>query len=70
MDNAMENKQTKGHVYQFGIQVPRHVRDAYELEKKKGNTKWQEDAIQEEINSWLDYSTFEDMDKIKYLRGY
>jgi hypothetical protein len=32
--NVMANKQTKGTVYQFGIQVPRQVRDAYELDKK------------------------------------
>ena len=59
----MANKQTKGPVYQFGIQVPRNVRDAYELDKKNGNTKWQ-DAMQEEINSLLDYSTFEDKGKL------
>jgi hypothetical protein len=39
------------------------------LDKKNGNTKWQ-DAMQEEINSLLDYSTFEDKGKIKYLTGY
>jgi hypothetical protein len=37
--NVMENKQTKGPVYQFGIKVPRNVSDAYELDKKNGNTK-------------------------------
>jgi hypothetical protein len=66
----MANKQTKGPVYQFGIQVPRHhVRDAYELGKKNGSTKCQ-DAMQEEISSLLDYSTFEDKGRIKYLTGY
>jgi hypothetical protein len=38
------------------------------LDKKNGNTKWQ-DAMQEEIKSLLDYSTFEDKRKIKYLTG-
>jgi Reverse transcriptase (RNA-dependent DNA polymerase) len=66
--NVMENKQTKGPVYQFGIQVPHHVQDAYKLDKKNNNTKWQ--AMQEEINSLLDYSTFEDKGKLKYLTGY
>ena len=65
----MANKQTKGPVYQFGIQVPHNGKDDYELDKKNGNTKWQ-DAIQEEINSLLDYSTFEDKGKIKYLTCY
>jgi hypothetical protein len=48
--NVMANQQTKGPVYQSGIQVPRHVRDAHKLDKKNGNTKWQ-DSMQEEINS-------------------
>ena len=60
---VMANKQTKGPVYQFGIQVPCNVKDAYKLDKKNGNTKWQ-DAMQEEINSLLDYSTFEDKGKL------
>jgi hypothetical protein len=32
--NVMRIKQTKGQVYQFGIQVPRNVKDAYKLDKK------------------------------------
>jgi Reverse transcriptase (RNA-dependent DNA polymerase) len=39
------------------------------LDKENGNTKWQ-DAMQEDINSLLDDSTFEDKGKIKYLTGY
>jgi hypothetical protein len=31
----MANMQAKGPVYQFGIQVPRNVKDAYKLDKKK-----------------------------------
>jgi hypothetical protein len=67
--NVMVSKQTKGSVYQFGIQVPLNIKDAYKLDKKNGNTKWQ-DAIQEEINSLLDYTTFEDKGQVKYLTGY
>jgi hypothetical protein len=67
--NGMVNKQTKGPVYQFGIQVPCNVKDAYKLDKKIGNTKWQ-DAMQEEINSLLDYSTYGDKGQVKYLNGY
>jgi hypothetical protein len=44
-------------------------RDSYKLDKKNSNTKWQ-DAMQAEINSLLDHSTFEDKGKIKYLTGY
>jgi hypothetical protein len=36
--NVMVNKHTKGPVYQFGIQVPHNVKDAYKLDKKNGNT--------------------------------
>jgi hypothetical protein len=48
--NVMEDKQTKGPVYKFGIQVPCNISNSYELDKKNSNTKWQ-DAMQEEINS-------------------
>ena len=67
--NVMANKLTTGPIYQFGIEVPRNVKHAYELDKKNGNTKWQ-DAMRDEINSLLDYSTFEDKGSIKYLPGY
>jgi hypothetical protein len=32
--NVMANKQAKGPVYQFGIQVPRNIKDTYKLHKK------------------------------------
>ena len=60
---------SKGPIYQFGIQVPRNVKDAYELDKKNGNTKWA-DAMQEEINSLLKFNTFKDMGKLPFLAGY
>jgi hypothetical protein len=64
-----KGKRTKGPIYKFGIQVPRNVKEAYELDKKNGNTKWQ-DAINEEINAMHSFSTFEDKGRIKYLQGY
>ena len=36
--------------YQFGIQVPRNVKEAYALDARNGNTKWQE-AMDAEIQS-------------------
>jgi hypothetical protein len=45
-----KGKQNKGPIFQFGIQVPRNVKEAYELDKKNGNTYW-EDAMKEEIAS-------------------
>jgi Reverse transcriptase (RNA-dependent DNA polymerase) len=54
---------------QFGIQVPRNVKEAYELDAKNGNTKWQ-DAIKEEVDAVLMLITFIDHGKIPYLEGY
>jgi hypothetical protein len=55
--------------YQFGIQVPRNVKEAYALDAKNGNTKWQQ-AMQEEIESLNEYNTFQDKGKIKFLDEY
>jgi hypothetical protein len=66
--DVMANKKTKGPVYQFGIQVTCNVQHAYELGKRNGNTKLQ-DVMHEEISSLLDYSTFEDKGKLRYLNG-
>jgi hypothetical protein len=52
-------KQAKGPVFQFGVQVPRNVKEAHDLERQNGNTYWQ-DAMQEEIDSLLAYSSFND----------
>jgi hypothetical protein len=61
--NVCAGKQTKGPVYQFGIQVPRNVKQAYELENRNGNTKWA-DAMKEEIDSLQKLNTFKDVGKI------
>ena len=51
------------------IQVSRNVKEAYELDAKNGNTKWQ-DAMKEEIDALLMFITFIDHGKIPYLEGY
>jgi hypothetical protein len=56
-------------IYKFGIQIPRNVKEAYALDAKNGNTKWQ-DAMQDEIGSHSDYNTFKDNGTIKFLDGY
>lgn len=66
---VMANKNASMPVYQFGIQVPRNSKEAYLLDKQNGNTKWQ-DAMKEEIDSLMAYSTFEDKGKIPFLNGY
>ena len=44
--------------YKFGVQVPRNVREALELDKANGNTLW-EDAIKLEVQTLTDMECFE-----------
>jgi len=67
--HVSKGKRTSGPIYQFGIQVPRNVKEAYKLDKENGNTLW-EDAMKEEIESLLGFNTFEDKGKIPFLTGY
>ena len=62
-------KQKKGPVYQFGIQVPRNVKEAYALDSKNGNTKWG-DAMKSEIDSLNEFNTFKDHGKVPYVDGF
>ena len=55
--------------YQFGIQVPRTVKEAYDLDNRNGNTKWQ-DAMAAEISSLNAYNTFKDNGKVKFLNDH
>jgi hypothetical protein len=43
--------------YNFGIQVPKGIKNAIDLDKKNGNKLWQED-IKTEIKQSTDYQTF------------
>ena len=52
--------------YQFGIQIPRNVKEAYALDERNGNTKWQ-DAMNAEIISLKEFNTFESHGRIKFL---
>ncbi len=47
--------------YKYGYQVPRTVKEAFELDKKNGNTFW-EDATTLELLQIHEYNTFIDMD--------
>ena len=51
--------------YKFGIQVPNSYPEAVELDKKNGNTMWQ-DATKLELSQIDEYQTFEDMGKAIY----
>jgi hypothetical protein len=43
--------------YKFGIQVPKGIKNAIDLDKKNGNQFWQE-AIKTELKQLTDYQTF------------
>jgi hypothetical protein len=43
--------------YKFGIQVPKGIKNAIDLEKKNGNQLWQE-SIKTELKQLTDYQTF------------
>src|SRR5210317_1019335 len=53
MRNVNQAKARKGPKYQFGVQVPRNVKEAYQLDEANGNTLWTS-AIQKEITSLHD----------------
>ena len=67
--NLSIHKASKGPIFQFGIQVPRNVKEAYELDKKNGNNNWA-DAMKAEIDSLNEFNTFKDKGKIPYLDGH
>ena len=43
--------------YKFGIQVPKGIKNAINLDKKNGNNLW-EQAIRTELKQLTDYQTF------------
>ena len=48
--------------YMFGFEVPKNYTHALELDKRNGNTKWQ-DCTDVEMQQLHEYDTFEDMGK-------
>jgi hypothetical protein len=66
---AKATRPNKGKVYNFGILVPRNVKQAFELDKSNGNTLWQ-DTMTKEIENIQAYKTFKDMRKVAFVDGY
>jgi hypothetical protein len=50
----------RGPTYQFGVQVPRSIKEAYDLDKQNGNMLWS-DAIRTEMDQLKEYKTFTNM---------
>ena len=46
-----------GAKYKFGIRVPRNYREAVEIDRKNGNTLWQ-DTVNKEVAQIMDYKMF------------
>jgi Reverse transcriptase (RNA-dependent DNA polymerase) len=69
MVNQSKSKRSSGPKFQFGIQVPRNVKEAIALDQKNGNNKWQ-DAMKEEIDSLMKFDTFIDKGNLSYLSDY
>ena len=57
MAKAFKTSQIKGPKFKFGVEVPRSVNHALQLDKKNGNTLW-EDAIKTELKMLEKYNTF------------
>ena len=50
----------EGDVYKFGVQIPRHVKQAKEIDAKNNNTFWQ-DAMDHELAQLHKFNTFHDL---------
>ena len=62
LNQAKLSSLRRSRVYQYGFQVPRNAKDAIQLDKENGNTRWR-DAMRLEIHQLVEYSTFEDFGK-------
>ena len=60
MKSVQRFNQKRGPVYMFGVQVPKNVKEARELDHINGNTLWG-DALKKEMNQLDEYQTFEDL---------
>ena len=61
MQNVNFLIQRTGPKFKFGVQVPRNTKEAYLLDRKNGDTLWQE-AIAKELKQIDDYETFQVLD--------
>jgi hypothetical protein len=66
---AKLTSQRHGPIYQFGIRVPRNVKEALAFDETNGNHLWKE-AIETELAGLHEYDTFEDMGKGIQPPGY
>ena len=58
-----------GPKYKFGIEVPRSVKHALEIDARNGNTLWR-DAIMTELNQLDDFKVFRNVKPGETLEGF
>ena len=69
MMKANAGQKKSGRKFKFGIEVPRTVKRALELDKTNRNSYWQ-DAMTKEATTMLNMNTFKDMGKHLDWSGY
>jgi len=52
-----QQKSKKNKKYKFGVEVPRNLKHALELDKRNGNNMWGE-ATEKEVNEIMEHATF------------
>ena len=62
----VNTEKRSGPIFKFGVQVPQNNTEALMLDKKNGNTKWQ-DAINLELDAINEYGTFRVLGKDEVL---
>jgi hypothetical protein len=68
MARLMASQKKSGNRYKFGVQVPRSVKQAYEMDRINGNNLWAE-AMKKEINQLMEYDTFHVLDSGECLHS-
>ena len=59
LNQAKRQTRRNAPVYKFGVQIPKGPKEAIELDRKNGNTLWQ-DANKVELDKLAEYNTFND----------
>ena len=67
MLHAMKTTKSFGPKYKFGVQVPRSVKHALDLDKKNGNNLWKEAILKElkQLDDFKVFRSFDDNDNIE-----
>ena len=67
--NAVKTTKSMGPKYKFGVEIPRSVRHALELDRKNGNNLWRE-ALLKELAQLDEFEVFRPLKSGESLEGY